>query len=94
MNKARLHGSVTSRGLAAEISAAARCGETLERMGVQIVFRSGGDKTLKVTLRDISGSLLSTISPQHLFDLIALDGVELEAWVARLQDQPNEAARA
>ena len=82
------------RELAAEISAAARCGEMLERMGVRIVFRNTGAGTLEVELHDVSGPLLHTLTPPQLFELIGLDIRQLRSYVDQLRDKRRQISSA
>lgn len=80
--------------LAAEISAAARCGEMLERMGVRIVFRNTGRGGLEVELHEISGPLLHVLTPPQLFELIGLEVGQLRSYVDGLRSMPRELSQA
>lgn len=76
-------GGGSGPGLSAEMVAAARCAVLLEDAGLRIAFRRGARGRVGVELRRSSGGLLRPLTLSELFEVIALDAVELEAWVSR-----------
>jgi hypothetical protein len=91
---ARLDDSGKQR-LAAEIRSAARCSELLKWMGVRITFqRDVEGKTLDIEARSPSGRLLCPLTPHDLFDLIARDAEDLEAWAAAIGSPEKDRAVA
>ncbi len=82
MKMLQSEGSSVARQIADEISAAARCGEFLEQMGLEIAFRGDAtNSTVNIELRSASGGLLRRLRPEEFFRLIALDLEGLESWV-------------
>lgn len=76
-------GGGSGPGLSAEMAAAARCAVLLEDAGLRIAFRRGVRRgRVDVELRHASGELLRPLTLSELFEVIALDAVELEAWVS------------
>ncbi len=78
----------STRSLAADMAAAARCESLLEHLGLRIGFRRGlASGRVDITLERIGGERLRALTMDELLTITQLPSEELFAWAGEVTGQ-------